>query len=61
MKNETLAQVFPCEFWEISKNIFYYRTPAVAASVVRRNAKHKMMKTRETKEKKFEKKVREIG
>ena len=34
MKKETLAQVFFCEFCEISKNTFYYRTPLVAASVV---------------------------
>ena len=27
-----LAQMFPCEFREISKNIFSYRTPPVAAS-----------------------------
>ena len=33
IKKETLAQVFPCEFWEISKNTFFYRTPLVAASV----------------------------
>ena len=26
------AQVFSCEFWKISKNIFFYRTPPVAAS-----------------------------
>ena len=25
-----LAQVFSCEFWEISKNIIYYKTPLVA-------------------------------
>ena len=31
---ETLAQVFPCEFCEISKNIFSYRTPTAAASVI---------------------------
>ena len=30
---ETLAQVFSCEFREISKNTFYQRTPLVAASV----------------------------
>ena len=29
---ETLAQVFSCEFCEISKNTFLYRTPLVAAS-----------------------------
>ena len=32
IKKETLAQVFSCEFCEISKNIFFYRTPPVAAS-----------------------------
>ena len=32
-KKETLAQVFSCEFCEISKNTFYYRTSLVAASV----------------------------
>ena len=31
-KKETLAQVFSCEFCKISKNIFSYRTPLVAAS-----------------------------
>ena len=29
---ETLTQVFSCEFFEISKNTFYYRTSPVAAS-----------------------------
>ena len=29
---ETLAQVFSCEFCEISKNTFFHRTPLVAAS-----------------------------
>ena len=28
----TCALVFSCEFCEISKNTFYYRTPLVAAS-----------------------------
>ena len=32
LKKETLAQVFSCEFCEISKNSFSYRTPLVAAS-----------------------------
>ena len=27
-----LAQMFSCEFYEISKNTFFYRTPPVAAS-----------------------------
>ena len=31
---ETLAQVFPCEFCEISKNTFSYRTSPVTAYVV---------------------------
>ena len=30
IKKETLAQVFSCEFCEISKNTFFYRTPLVA-------------------------------
>ena len=33
LKKVTLAQVFSCEFCEIFKNIFFYRTPLVAASV----------------------------
>ena len=41
IKKETLAQVFSCGFCEISKNTFFYRTPPVAATVVRRNTKHK--------------------
>ena len=32
IKKETLAQVFPCELCEISKNTFSYITPPVAAS-----------------------------
>ena len=31
-KKETLAQVFSCEFFNISKNTFSYRTHPVAAS-----------------------------
>ena len=27
IKKETLKQVFSCEFWEIFKNTFFYRTP----------------------------------
>ena len=34
IKKETLAHVFSCEFCEICKNTFYYRTPLVAASGV---------------------------
>ena len=32
-KKETLAQVFACEFCQISKNTFLHRTPLVAAFV----------------------------
>ena len=32
IKKETLAQMFSCNFCEISKNTFFYRTPLVAAS-----------------------------
>ena len=31
IKKETMAQVFSCEFCEISKNNFFYKTPLVAA------------------------------
>ena len=31
-KKETLAQVFSCEFCEISKDTFFHRKPPVAAS-----------------------------
>ena len=34
LRKKTLAQVFSCEFCEIYKNTFYYRTPLVAASAV---------------------------
>ena len=34
IKKETLAQVFSCEFCEISKNTFFYKTPLVAASLL---------------------------
>ena len=33
VKKESLVQVFACEFCEIFKNNFFYRTPLVAASV----------------------------
>ena len=33
IKKETLAQMFSCEFCEISENTFSYRTSLVAASV----------------------------
>ena len=32
LKRETLAEVFSCEFREISKNTFFHRTPQVVAS-----------------------------
>ena len=34
LQKETLAQVFSCEFCQVSKNTFSYRTPPVAASVL---------------------------
>ena len=37
LRKKTLAQVFSCEFCEIDKNTFYYRTPLVAASGVLTN------------------------
>ena len=38
IKKETLAVVFSCEFCEISKNTFSYRTPPMAASVSAENS-----------------------
>ena len=35
IKKETLALTFSCEFWQIFKNTFLYRTTPVAASVQR--------------------------
>ena len=37
IKKETLAQVFSCEFCEISKNTFLYKTTLLAASVTYEN------------------------
>ena len=39
IKKETPALVFSCEFWEISKNIFSYRLPPAAASVLKKKFK----------------------
>ena len=35
IKKETLTEVLSCEFCEIAKNTFSYRTAPVAASVMR--------------------------
>ena len=40
IKKETLAQMFSCEFCEISKNTFFYRTLPVAVSVNFKNLKN---------------------
>ena len=51
IKKETLAEVFSCEFCEISENTFPYRTPLVAASANNNTSFHldylqeKLMKT----------------
>ena len=37
LKKEALAQLFSCEFYEISKDTFSYRTPLVAASNICQN------------------------
>ena len=39
-KKEILAQVFSCEFCEIFKNTFFYRTPPVAASVFEKDVSY---------------------
>ena len=41
IKEETLAQVFSCEFCEISKNIFFYGTPLVASFECRNNVQNR--------------------
>ena len=46
IKKETLAQVFSCEFCEISKNTFSYRTPLVAASADPNDAENSERKLR---------------
>ena len=33
IKKESLAQVFSCEFCEIFKNTYFYRTPPMATTV----------------------------
>ena len=45
IRKETLAQVFSCEFCEIFKNTFSYRTFPVAASVTLKNSacKHTLL------------------
>ena len=43
-KKETLAQMFSCEFWEISKNTFFYRTSPVAASEMNNSFKESSFK-----------------
>ena len=35
IKKEIPTQVFSCEFCEIFKNTFFYRTPLVASSAIR--------------------------
>ena len=35
IKKEALSQVFSCEFCEIFKNSFFYRTPPLAASGIK--------------------------
>ena len=34
IKKEALAQVFSCEFCDISKNTFFHRSPLVTESIV---------------------------
>ena len=41
IKKETLVQVFSCEFCEISKKTFFYRTPLVAASEILQTKENK--------------------
>ena len=57
----TLAQVLSYELCEISNNTFSYRTPPVAASVVKRNTKHKKDENKRIEREEMSKKVEEIG
>ena len=40
IKKETLVQAFSCEFYEISKDIFFCRTPSAAVSCIIYTALH---------------------
>ena len=44
LKKETLTQLFSCEFCNIFKNTFFYRTPTVAASCKTRTKSQKLAK-----------------
>ena len=43
IKKETLAQVFSCEFCQISKNIFYTEHPWATASILREGRRLKQI------------------
>ena len=43
IKKETLAQVFSCEFCEISKNTFFHRTLLMAAFVIYEHTKNYLL------------------
>ena len=51
IKKETLAQVFSCEFCEISINTFSYRTPLMNASVIRKLRRNEIWKLISSKQK----------
>ena len=40
INKETMAKVFSCEFCEIYKNKFFYRTPLVAAFEINKSTFH---------------------
>ena len=44
IKEETLALVFSCEFYEVSRNTFFHRIPLVAASALFNKLMIKIMK-----------------
>ena len=39
IKQENRAQVFPCKFWKIFRDMFFNRTPLLAASALTRHFK----------------------
>ena len=61
IKKEALPQVFSCEFCEISNNTFFTEHLRWLLLLLDEIQNTKKMKIRELKERKFEKKVREIG
>ena len=48
IKKESLVQVFSCEFCEISKYTFFYRTPVAASESIRKRLKKESTRSKYT-------------